>query len=847
MPSKRKPAAAPANPRGAPRTEQDSVIELFNAAARLTESGDRAGAIAAYQAWLVGRTSPWRHAALFNLGVLQMGGNDLPAAEHSFRQALEVQPGFLQAAFNLGTCLEKQNRLPEALDAWARLTGLPDDTTGESRKLLVLALNNSGRVLEGRKIYARAEQLMVRSLRLDPDQPQVIHHLVHLRQKQCAWPVLQELPGVTAGRMIECTSALAMLDLTDDPALQLAAARRFVEEKVDKDLVSLAPAQGYGHRRMRVAYLSSDFCLHPVSMLMVELFEQFDRELVEVYGFSWSRDDGSDLRRRVVGALDHYIPIADMSDEQAAACIREHEIDILVDLQGLTSGARPNLLARRPAPHQVAYLGFPGTSGMPFIDHVLCDAYVLPPEAEAGFTESPLRLPQVFQVCDTKRVVGPTPTRASCGLPDEGFVFCAFNNNHKITPEMFTTWMRILHQVPGSVLWLLADNESVPVHLRHAAQALGVAPERLVFAQRVLPAEYLARYRLADLFLDAFPFNGGTTANDALWMGVPVITRSGRSFASRMAGSLLHSLGLPQLVVGTQDDYERRAVELARSAPGGEMQQVRARLEAARTDARLFDTRAQARDIEDLFLGLLGRQREVAPPQAQDTPQRVFNYRGRAHAVAGDPQDFDTALDNVVRRAPPGTCVDGQMLSWGLQNSMFDDTAFRQAWGRHMPRLQAHTSAWACHVLVGTAHHAAQLDGELLECAADRAPCVPLVLDALGAALAPQRVLASVRQPAQWAADAAVRLLAGRLPDLPDAALPQRLAWLHLNLPLGDELLASLERLFDRLVPGAQIVISDHERSTAQLRARKELDLWLGSRGYRALSLPTGQGLLTRR
>lgn len=843
MPKKQKNVAS----RPVQRTEQDSVIELFNATARQMQAGDRQSAIQTYQAWLEGRSSPWMHAVLFNLGVLQMGGNDLLAAERSFRTALEHQPDFLQAAFNLGTCLEKQGRLPEALDAWARLTSLPDDTPGESRKLLVLALNNSGRLLETRKVYARAEALMVRSLHLDPDQPQVIHHLVHLRQKQCAWPVLQTLPGLDAQRMIECTSALAMLDLTDDPAPQLAAARRFVEEKVDKGLVSLSPAQGYAHRRVRVGYLSSDFCLHPVSMLIVELFEQHDRENFEVYGFSWSRDDGSDLRRRVVAALDHYVAIADMSDEQAAACIREHEIDILVDLQGLTSGARPNVLARRPAPHQVAYLGFPGTSGMPFVDHVLCDAYVLPPEAEAGFTERPLRLPHVFQVCDTKRVVGPTPTRASCGLPEEGFVFCAFNNNHKITPEMFATWMRILHQVPGSVLWLLADNESVPVNLRRAAEALGVAPDRLVFAQRVLPAEYLARYRLADLFLDAFPFNGGTTANDALWMGVPVITRSGRSFASRMAGSLLHSLGLPQLVVGSQDDYERRAVELARSAPGGEMQQVRACLQAARTDSRLFDTRAQTRDIEDLFLGLLGRQRTVAPPAADAPAPPVFNYRGRAHAVAGDPQAFDAALDEVARRAPAGTCVDGQMMSWGLQNSLFDDAAFRQAWGRHMPRLQAHTSAWACHVLVGTAFHAAQLDGELLECAGDRAPCTPLVIEALGSALLPERVLATVYQPNALVGANTLRLLAGRVPELSEAALPRRLAWLHLNLPLGDELLATLERLFERVVPGGQIVISDLERSPAQHRARRELDLWLASRGYRALSLPTGQGLLTRR
>lgn len=844
MPKKPR-SAAPARD---PHRDSPSVVDLFNETSRLLQAGDRPAAIQAYRDWLARPGLPWQHAVWFNLGVALMGGDAIDEAMACFRKALALHPDFPQAAFNLGTAHERKGQLVEALEAWSGLTRMGDDTTGEARRILILALNNSGRLLETRKIYGRAELLLTRSLRLDPDQPQVIHHLVHLRQKQCAWPVLRELPGVTPQRMIECTSALAMLDLTDDPALQLAAARRYVEEKVDANLVSLAPAQGYGHRRVRVGYLSSDLCLHPVAMLMVELFEQHDREHFEVYAFSWSREDGSDLRQRVRRAVDHYVPIGEMSDEQAAACIREREIDVLIDLQGLTAGARANILAHRPAPHQVAYLGFPGTSGMPFVDHVLCDSFVLPPEAEHGFTERPLRMPQVFQVCDTRRAVGATPTRAQCGLPETGAVFCAFNNNHKITPELFATWLRILQQVPGSVLWMLADNESVRPNLQQLCELQGVAPERLVFADRVLPPDYLARYRLADLFLDCFPFNGGTTANDALWMGVPVLTRSGRSFASRMAGSLLHHLGLPELVVESFDEYERLGVALGRGAgdPAGMLAGLRARLAAARGTARLFDTRAQARDLEDLLLGLLGRRRERPAGLPVDEAERVFNYRGRCQAVAGDPATFDASVDAVLALAPAGTYADGQGLSWGLHNSLFDDESFRRAWGRHMARLQARHSAWACHLMVGTAFHATHLDGALLECAGDRPACLDLVLDALPTGSVRQGLYLHARRPLPDGPQPhPVKHLDGLITDLPEGVLPARLAWLHLNLA-WDEVLPAVRRLFDRLVPGGQLLLSDYEKDPAQRPRRLALDAWLAERGHRVLALPTGQGLLTK-
>jgi predicted O-linked N-acetylglucosamine transferase (SPINDLY family) len=278
-------------------------------------------------------------------------------------------------------------------------------------------------------------------------------------------------------------------------------------------------------------------------MLTVELFELHDRDNFEVYGFDWSREDGSALRQRVIQAMDHFERIHGLSDEAAAQLIRKHEIDILVDLQGQTLGARANMLAYRPAPIQITYLGLPATTGLPFIDYVIADRFLIPEAAAANYSEKPLYMPDIYQVSDRQRLSAQPPTRASCGLPEDGFVFCSFNNNSKFTPDMFHAWMNILRQVPGSVLWLLADNPWAKENILREALANGVEEDRLIFAPRVSPEDYLARYAVADLFLDTYPFNAGTTANDALWMGLPVLTRAGQTFASRMAGALLTAAG----------------------------------------------------------------------------------------------------------------------------------------------------------------------------------------------------------------------------------------------------------------------------------------------------------------
>lgn len=652
MPKKKQLVAVERAPKKRPLASTGmDIVALFNEATRLGETGEMAKVPALYRDWVSGNSRhPQLYAALFNLGVSQMNAGDNAAAEKAFLEALECNPGFLQGAFNLGSVREKLGRGVDALASWELLTALSDESTGETREMLLMGLNHSGRVLEGLKRFEEAEQLLARSLRIDPVQPKVIHHWVHLRQKQGAWPVYAELPGLDLETMQQCTSSLAMLDVSDDPAMQMMAARRFVAEHITPGLQPLADPAGYGHKRLRVGYLSSDFCLHPVSMLMVELLEQHDRSRVEVYGYCWSREDGSDLRRRVIGALDHHVPIGGLSDEAAAARIRADEIDVLVDLHGPTAGARPDILARRPAVVQISYLGFPGTSGMACIDYILCDRYVLPEATQRHMTEKPLFLPEVFQVCDSKRAVGPIPSRQSCGLPAEGFVFCSFNNSHKYTPEMFNTWVNILKRVPGSVLWLVADNPSVKPNLLRFCAERGIGEDRLVFASRVLPPEYLARYMVADLFLDCFPFNGGTTANDALWMGLPLLTLSGRGFASRMAGSLLRCLGLEELIAGDLAQYEDLAVELGHSPE--RLAELKRRLAEARDRSVLFRTDQQARHIEDLFF-------EVAPGiDRSAVAEAVLDPAGTASG------DAPRRLDIVFAEAAP---LDGSVLASTVQ------------------------------------------------------------------------------------------------------------------------------------------------------------------------------------
>jgi predicted O-linked N-acetylglucosamine transferase (SPINDLY family) len=556
-----------------------------------------------YQTWLARNTTPFNQFAHFNLGTALFNLGDLEGAKNAYSQAVRLSPSFIQPHFNLGLIYERENQLDAAVAEWLWVVNSAALDQADQRALRLTALNNLGRLYESRRQYSEALSCLTKSLEMDPNQSDVLHHWVFLRGRLCEWPIYAPPPGVDPELMRRSTSALAMIALSDNPEDQLAAARNYVQHKVNVNVPVLSTGKAYGHKKLRIAYLSSDFCLHPVAMLTAELFELHDRKRFEVYGYCWSKDDGSALRTRIIDAMDHFERIDGLSDEAAARLMREHEIDVVVDLHGQTLGARPNLLAYRPAPIQITYLGLPATTGLPFIDYVIADEFIIPKKSAQYYTEQPLYMPDVYQVSDNRRVCAPVPSRAECGLPDDGFVFCSFNNNFKYTPEVFATWMNILRRVPGSVLWLLADNPGAEANLRKEAAKHGMA-ERLVFGLRVAPDQYLARYGAADLFLDSFPFNAGTTANDALWMGLPVLTYSGRCFASRMAGALLTAAGLEELITYNLQDYEEKAVALA-NAPQ-ECRRLRDLLKDVKENGALFDTKRFVRHLEKHFKRLVG-------------------------------------------------------------------------------------------------------------------------------------------------------------------------------------------------------------------------------------------------
>jgi len=442
-----------------------------------------------------------------------------------------------------------------------------------------------------------------KALQLRPDYAEAFSQLAYHRWRTCDWTDYE----ASQNRLLDLVRSGAarvppfyLLSTAATPADQLACARQW--------LAPLLPTAGEVFRhtppkmrpRIRLGYLSGDFHEHATADLTAELFERHDRSRFEVVAYSYGRDDGSPMRRRLECAFDRFVDLAPLSHRDAAARIHQDGIDILVDLKGYTHHARPQIMARRPAPVQVNYLGYPATTGADFIDYIIVDSFVVPVDHQPFFTERLVHLPGCYQANNTRRDISATaPSRVDCGLPRDAFVFCSFNNSYKITPAFFDIWMRLLNAVRGSVLWLLAPNDLVSRNLRREAERRGVDPDRLVFAAIVPRPEHLARHRHADLFLDALPCNAHTTASDALWAGLPVLTCAGTTFASRVAGSLLTALGLPELIATSPSDYERMARELASQRQ--RLMTMRDALARHRDAGMLFDCARFTHQIEAAY------------------------------------------------------------------------------------------------------------------------------------------------------------------------------------------------------------------------------------------------------
>lgn len=566
---------------------------------RLAEEATASDSMALYEFWLSAHGEDLAAcAAWFNLGVARMkSGNSLQAVE-AYRAALRLKPDMAEAAINLGSALEASGQTEAALGAWR--AALPPAA------LRQVLHNQLGRVLETQGKLGPAGEELRASLLITPHQPDVQQHLVHIRQRTAAWPVTRlEVPGITEAEAAFHCGPLAALALYDDPKLQAASAADWIARKVPPADRHLAPERGYAHDRIRIGYLSTDFCRHAMSFLIAELLECHDRERFTIYGYDASPEDGSDIRARVLGALDHHIPIHSLSDEAAALAIAADEIDILIDLNGLTKGARLGILRWKPAPVIATYLGYIGPIPLPELDYILCDEVTIPKAHEPAYAPRPLRIAGCYQANDSRPPNLPPVSRAAEGLPADAFVYTCVSHHYKLTEAMWTSWCRIMAATEGSVLWLIDDNPESRAALTASWQAKGLAPERLIFAPRVDPDRYRARLALADLFLDTHPYNAGTIASDALRMGLPMVTLQGKAFAARMASSLLTAVGLTGGITASHQEYEARAIMLCRDRTA--LQWMKAHLASDAWSRSLGDAKGFARRFEAALTSVLLR------------------------------------------------------------------------------------------------------------------------------------------------------------------------------------------------------------------------------------------------
>jgi predicted O-linked N-acetylglucosamine transferase (SPINDLY family) len=589
-------------------------------------------------------SNPQDESALLNLGICQVKLGSPGEALAWYGRALEVRPDNATVLINLSGVLLELKRPQEALASCDRALAVKPDSAEalhnranalrelkrpqealasyeralDIRPGFVDALHGMGNALLDLGRYQEAADTYEKVLASRPDLEYVSGNLACARMYCCDWRGRKEGVGclvsaIRAGK--RDVVPFAALGITDSPQDLLMCSRIWVRDKCPASAAPVWKGEHYRHDRIRLAYLSADFRVHPSSFLLAGMFEHHDRSRFETMALSFGDDDQSEIRSRLKTAFEHFIDVCNRGDLDIARLMRELEVDIAVDLTGHTQYSRTGIFALRPAPIQVNYLGYPGTMGAEYIDYIIADEFVIPRDHQVHYSEKVAYLPDCYQVNDSmRRIAEHTPTRAEVGLPERGFVFCSFNNSYKITPAVFDVWMRLLREVEGSVLWLLEANAAVARNLRREAADRGIAPERLVFAPRIKVADHLARHRLADLFLDTLPFNAHTTASDALWAGLPVLTCLGTTFAGRVAASLLNAIGLPELITHSLEEYERRALELATNPKL--LADIKSKLARNRNTYPLFNTDRFRRHIEAAYTTMWERYQRGKPPES---------------------------------------------------------------------------------------------------------------------------------------------------------------------------------------------------------------------------------------
>ena len=577
--------------------EPDNAAALYSQGLILLNSGQLAEALQLSTHGI--KVAP--HFAPINFlhgAILQTLGN-MHGALQSYDNALAIEPNDISVLLNSGVLLRDMHRHKDAVERFNRILMINPNHAP--------ALANCGIILTEFKESEKAIKMFDRLLMIEPDYNYGLGLLCYERLHICDWTNLDELRrnicnGIRAGHR-SCKS-LAIMSITDSASDHFLAAKLFAQQHCPRNSKSFWKGERYRHDKIRLAYVSPDLREHPVGHLMAGVFERHDKSRFETIAISLGVDDQSRLRARMLKAFDKFIDVREMGSEQVAQMMRDMEIDIAVDLGGYTSDTRTAVFSYRPAPVQVNYLGYPGTMGTDYIDYILADKYVIPLEHQQFYSEKVIYMPDTYLPTDSSVSISErTPTRSECGLPETGVVFCSFSHDYKISPPMFDVWMRLLRQVPESVLWLMSRGETAQQNIRKEAELRGVDPSRLVFAGRVpLVEDHLARYRQADIFLDTHPYNAHTTAADALMAGLPVVTYMGNAFPSRVAGSLLYAIGVPELITHSLDEYESLALRLALSP--NELGVIGQRIRGNKASCSLFDTAAFCRNLEAVYIAM---------------------------------------------------------------------------------------------------------------------------------------------------------------------------------------------------------------------------------------------------
>ena len=541
------------------------------------------------------KINPKDAEAYNNMAIVSKKLNQFDVAYNNFCNAIKLKPDYAEAHNNCGVILKELKKEEDAIKSF--------ELAIKFNKNYAEAYYNLGHIFFERKKYNEALKNFYQSYKINSKLDYLLSSIIFIKHRICEWNSfdknLFDLENIILNEKKKINPFLT-LSFYESPQLQKTSAEIFVKNEYNDKNNQNYKFNNQAKKKLRIAYYSADFRNHPMSYLLANLYELHDKNKFEIIGISFGPDKNDEMRKRVSSAFDKFYDLRLKTEDEIVKFSRELKIDIAIDLMCFTKYHKFGIFVKRCAPIQVNYLGYPGTSGTNYLDYIIADKILIPKESQKHYSEKIVYLPDTYQANDsTKKIADKIFTREELGLPKDGFVFCCFNNNYKITPQVFDVWMRLLEKVENSVLWILSEDINISKNLKKEATIRGIDFNRIVFAERIKMNEHLARQKVADLFIDTFPYTGHTTASDALWVGLPVLTRIGKSFASRVSASLLNAIGLSELVTNSEKEYEDLAIELAKNPP--KLKEIKNKLKNNRNTKPLFNTQIFARNMEKAY------------------------------------------------------------------------------------------------------------------------------------------------------------------------------------------------------------------------------------------------------